>query len=182
MNSDFKYWPSALPRVLQSGYSNRHKPNVIRTTMSDGYVRQRLVNQGAPDTVSCSVCLIESDYRQFIQWFKGDIRCGQDWFVMPLLSVDEDQKIQYRYVRIQNGELNAQLVSTNATRGSIYRVSFTLDASNTVVDDGSWEDHYLPTSDDGSAQGEFIAIPTADIIDDADDLGDSSGTYTIIEE
>lgn len=101
---------------------------------------------------------------------------------MPLLSVDEDQKIQYRYVRIQNGELNAQLVSTNATSGSIYRVSFTLDASNTVVDDGSWEDHYLPTTDDGSAQGEFVAIPTADIIDDADDLGDSSGTYTIIEE
>ena len=133
-------------------------------------------------TVSVQLLLDAQQYRDMLQWYKADIQSGAAWFIMPLLSVDEDQEIQYRYVRIQNGELNAQLVSTNATRGSIYRVSFTLDASNTVVDDGSWEDHYLPTADDGSAQGEFVAIPTADIIDDADDLGDSSGTYTIIEE
>ena len=177
-----KYYPAELPRPLQASYSTKHKPNMIRTTMADGYARQRLVNQGAPDQVQVTLLLPAELYREFLQWYKADIQSGADWFVMPLLSVDEDQEIQYRYVRIQNGEINAQLVSTNATRGSIYRVSFTLDASNTVVDDGSWEDHYLPTADDGSAQGEFVAIPTADIIDDADDLGDSSGTYTIIEE
>ena len=148
MNSDFKYWPASLPKVLQSGYSNRHKPNVIRTTMSDGYVRQRLVNQGAPDTVSCSVCLIESDYRKFVQWFKGEIRCGQDWFVMPLLSTEGDNAIQYKYVRIQNGEVNAALVSTGANTGSIYKLSMTLDVSNTVVDDGSW-DPDIPGGDMG---------------------------------
>lgn len=180
--SDFKFYPQDLPKALQSGYTAKHKPNMLRTTMADGYVRQRLVNQGAPDTVSAQIMMTESQYREFLEWYKGDIQCGASWFVMPLLSVDVDSSLQYRYCRIQNGEVNAAVVTTNAKDGTIYRLTMTLDVSNTVVDDGSWEDHYLPSTDDGSAQGEFVAIPTADIIDDADDLGDSSGTYTIIEE
>ena len=177
-----KFYPSHLPYPMQSGYAVKHRPNMLRTQMSDGYTRQRLVNQGAPDQVSATLVLTAAKYRELLQWYKGDIQSGACWFVMPLLSVDEDQEIQYRYVRLQNGTLDAKLISTSQTHGSIYQVSITLDASNTVVDDGSWEDHYLPTADDGSAQGEFVAIPTADIIDDADDLGDSYGTYTIIEE
>jgi hypothetical protein len=180
--SDFKFYPQDLPKALQSGYTAKHKPNMLRTAMADGYVRQRLVNQGAPDTVSAQIMMTESQYREFLEWYKGDIQCGASWFVMPLLSVDVDSSLQYRYCRIQNGEVNAAVVTTNAKDGTIYRLTMTLDVSNTIVDDGSWEDHYLPTADDGSAQGEFVAIPTADIIDDADDLGDSSGTYTIIEE
>lgn len=177
-----KFYPSHLPYPMQSGYAVKHRPNMLRTQMSDGYTRQRLVNQGAPDQVNATLLLTAAKYRELLQWYKGDIQSGAAWFVMPLLSVDEDQELQYRYVRLQNGTLDAKLISTSQLHGSIYQVSITLDASNTVVDDGSWEDHYLPTADDGSAQGEFIAIPTADIIDDADDLGDSSGTYTIIEE
>lgn len=180
--SDFKFYPQDLPKALQSGYTAKHKPNMLRTAMADGYVRQRLVNQGAPDTVSTQIMMTESQYREFLEWYKGDIQCGASWFVMPLLSVDVDSSLQYRYCRIQNGEVNAAVVTTNSKDGTIYRLTMTLDVSNTVVDDGTWEDHYLPSTDDGSAQGEFVAIPTADIIDDADDLGDSSGTYTIIEE
>ena len=69
---------------------------------------------------------------------------------MPLLSVDidSDQHIQYRYVRIQNGEIDASVVSTNATEGTIYGVSMQLDASNTVVDDGTWHE--------GGAHGDDI--------------------------
>lgn len=176
-----KYYPAELPRPLQASYSTKHKPNMIRTTMADGYARQRLVNQGAPDQVSVQLLLDSQQYRDMLQWYKGDIRSGADWFVMPLLSVDEDQEIQYRYVRIQNGELNAQLVSTSATRGSIYRVSFTLDASNTVVDDGSWDEHYQPTTVTDDETGEVTIVDPARIISDVDDLGDSSGVYTILE-
>lgn len=182
MNSDFKYYPMTLPRPLQSGYTTKHKPNMLRTAMADGYTRQRLINQGAPDTVNVGICLTESQYKEFLTWYKSYIRCGQDWFIMPLLSTEEDSAIQYKYVRIQNGEVTAALQSTGAKVGSIYKLSMTLDVSNTIVDDGSWDPDVPPGADDGSAQGEFVAIPTADIIDDADDLGDSSGTYTIIEE
>lgn len=177
-----KYYPAELPRPLQASYSTKHKPNMIRTTMADGYARQRLVNQGAPDQVSVQLLLDAQQYRDMLQWYKADIQSGAAWFVMPLLSVDEDQEIQYRYVRIQNGEINAQLVSTSPTLGSIYRLSFTLDASNTIVDDGSWEDHYLPTAAGDDEAGEFTIINPAQIVSGIDDLGDSSGAYEIIEE
>ena len=149
--------------------------------MSDGYVRQRLVNQGAPDTISVQVVMTENQYRQFMEWYKGDIQCGASWFVMPLLSVDTDQSIQYRYVRIQGGEVNAAVISTNTKDGTIYRLTMTLDASNTVVDDGSWNPD-VPTGPTDDETGEFTIVDPARIISDVDDLGDSSGTYTIIEE
>lgn len=179
--SEFKFYPSALPRALQTGYSIKHKANMLRTQMSDGYVRQRLVNQGAPDTLSVQMIMTELEYRTLIEWYKGDIQCGASWFVMPVLSVDSDQHIQYRYVRIQNGEISASVVSTNPTEGTIYRVSMTLDVSNTVVDDGTWHDGGQTAAGDDET-GEVTIVDSARIISDVDDLGDSSGTYTIVEE
>lgn len=177
-----KFYPANMPKPLQASYSVKHKPNMIRTQMSDGYTRQRLVNQGAPDQVQVTLLLHAELYREFLQWYKADIQSGASWFVMPLLSTDEDSEIQYRYVRIQNGELDVKLLTTTALFGSIYHVGFTLDASNTVVDDGSWEDHYLPTAAGDDETGEVTIVDPARIISDVDDLGDSSGTYTIIEE
>lgn len=179
--SDFKFYPQDLPKALQSGYTAKHKPNMLRTTMADGYVRQRLVNQGAPDTVSAQIMMTETQYREFLEWYKGDIQCGASWFVMPLLSTEGDQSIQYKYVRIQNGEVNAAVVTTNVRDGTIYRLSMTLDVSNTVVDDGSWHDGGQTTAGDDEI-GEVTIVDSARIISDVDDLGDSSGTYTIVEE
>lgn len=179
--SDFKFYPSALPRALQTGYSIKHKANMLRTQMSDGYVRQRLVNQGAPDSLSVQMIMTELEYRTLIEWYKADIQCGASWFVMPVLSVDSDQHIQYRYVRIQNGEISASVVSTNPTEGTIYRVSMTLDVSNTVVDDGTWQ------GGGGSSDDVIVALSGTSergdpMTSDIDDLGDSIGTYTIIQE
>lgn len=181
MNTDFKYYPNSLPRPLQTGYTIKHKANMLRTQMSDGYVRQRLVNQGAPDTLSVQMIMTELEYRTLIEWYKGDIQCGADWFVMPLLSVDTDQHIQYRYVRIQGGEIDASVVSTNQTEGTIYRVSMTLDVSNTVIDDGSW-DPDVPTGPTDDAVVDFAEFTDENVVDDADDLDDATDTITIIEE
>lgn len=176
--SDFKFYPQDLPKALQSGYTAKHKPNMLRTTMADGYVRQRLVNQGAPDTVSAQIMMTESQYREFLEWYKGDIQCGASWFVMPLLSVDTDSSIQYRYVRIQSGEVNAAVVTTNSKDGTIYRLTMTLDVSNTVVDDGSWQ------GGGGSSDDVVVILSEASepgtVIDD--DLGDDVGKYTVITE
>lgn len=176
-----KFYPAGLPRPLQAGYTAKHKPNMLRTAMADGYTRQRLVNQGAPDQVSVQLLLTEEQYCELLRWYKGDIQSGAAWFVLPMLRVDGDQAIQYRYVRIVNGELTATLVSTGAAVGSIYRVAFTLDASNTVVDDGSWEDHYLTGAGD-DAIVDFAEYTDESVVDDADDLGDATDTITIIEE
>lgn len=146
---DYKFYPASFPKPLQSGYSSKYRPNMLRTSMSDGYVRQRLVNQGAPDTLSIQIILNESQYKGFVSWYKGDIQCGASWFVMPLLAVDTEDSIQYRYVRIQNGEFTSSVVTTSPSDGTIYRLNITLDASNTVVDDGSWQAYYTGFEDTG---------------------------------
>ena len=83
-------------------------------------------------------------------------------------------------MRIQGGEIDASVVSTNQTEGTIYRVSMTLDVSNTVIDDGSW-DPDVPVGASDDETGEVTIVDSARIISDVDDLGDSSGVYTILE-
>ena len=183
-----KFYPAELPLPLQSGYTSQHRPNMIRTQMADGYTRQRLINQGAPDTVQAQLIIDESQYRDMLTWYKADIRSGQDWFVMPLLRESAgDSHIEYRYVRMQGGEFSAAVVSTNAQRGTIYRISLTLDVSNTIVDDGSWEDHYLPQ---GSTDDEFGFAETTEgariadidsVIEEDVDTGAGIGNVTTTE-
>ena len=182
-----KFYPSNLPKPLQSGYTSKHRGNILRTQMADGYARQRLVNAGAPDELQIQILLPESLYREFLQWYKGDIQSGAEWYVMPLLATEGDNAIQYRYVRIQNGEFTAAVVSTNATLGTIYRLTMTLDASNTIIDDGSWEDHYLPA---GSTDDEFGLAETTEgariadidsVIEEDADTGAGIGTATTTE-
>lgn len=183
-----KFYPSNMPKPLQSGYTAKHRPNILRTEMADGYARQRLVNQGAPDSLQIQILLPEALYREFLQWYKGDIESGAAWFVMPLLRENDGTgPIEYRYVRIQNGEFTAAVVSTGAVVGTIYRLSMTLDASNTVVDDGTWEDHYLPA---GSTDDEFGTALTTEsariadigsVIEEDIDTGAGIGTVTTTE-
>ena len=183
-----KFYPAELPLPLQSGYTSQHRPNMIRTQMADGYTRQRLINQGAPDTVQAQLIIDETQYRDMLTWYKADIRSGQDWFVMPLLRENSgDSHIEYRYVRMQGGEFSAAVVSTNAQRGTIYRISLTLDVSNTIVDDGSWQDHYLPQ---GSTDDEFGLAETTEgariadidsVIEEDVDTGGGIGTATTTE-
>ena len=182
-----KFYPSNMPKPLQSGYTAKHRPNILRTEMADGYARQRLVNQGAPDSLQIQILLPEALYREFLQWYKGDIESGAAWFVMPLLATEGDSAIQYRYVRIQNGEFTAAVVSTNAALGTIYRLTMNLDASNTIIDDGTWEDHYLPA---GSTDDEFGLADTVEnariadidsVIEEDIDTGAGIGTATTTE-
>ena len=79
------------------------------------------------------------------------------------------------------------MVSTGAAAGTIYRLSMTLDASNTVVDDGSWEDHYLP---DVSVGGEVGTVSTEEgarvadidsVIEEDVDTGAGIGNVTTTE-
>lgn len=181
MDSDFKYYPTDLPRPLQQGYTVKHAPNMLRTTMADGYTRQRLINQGAPDTVNVTILLKDAEYKRFIQWYKADIKSGADWFIMPLLAVDSEIEgdLQYRYVRIQNGAINAALVTTSAKARSIYRVTMTLDVSNTIVDDGSWDPSVIPTEDEITSLTAFMETDAT--VNDSEEMEDSINQYTIME-
>lgn len=134
------FFPISLPKPQQSGYTRKFAPNMLRTQMSDGYVRQRLINQGAPDSVSVTWLFNSEEFSEFLAWYKGNIHSGADWFVCPLLSCEKNE-VAYQYCRIQKGQFTQSLLFRNEET-SLYKITCTLDVSNSVVDDGSWSEHY----------------------------------------
>ena len=49
------FYPNTLPKFLQNSYSLKRSPSVIRTTMTNGTVRQRLLSVDAPHTLSVNL-------------------------------------------------------------------------------------------------------------------------------
>ena len=47
-------YPESLPLPLQADYAVSVAPNIKRSTMSDGWIRQRKVTSNTPDSVTVS--------------------------------------------------------------------------------------------------------------------------------
>lgn len=108
-------YPDVLPLPLQADYSYSIAPNVKRSTMSDGWVRQRKVTSNTPNSVNVSFMFTESEYCEFMRFFTEDINDGADWFLMRLTSIISDaentkslENVE-RAVRIQSGKINTKL-------------------------------------------------------------------------
>ena len=103
-------YPSYLPGFLQSGYSLKTQPNMLRTQMSDGYTRQRVINSGKPAELSVTMSMSGAEYNAFTDWINKNAAGGAGWFMAPVLSSDtSDKEPQYQTVRIQNGAISAAL-------------------------------------------------------------------------
>ena len=103
-------YPSYLPGFLQSGYSLKTQPNMLRTQMSDGYTRQRVINSGKPAELSVNMSMSGAEYNAFTDWINKNAAGGAGWFMAPVLSSDTgDKEPQYQTVRIQNGAISAAL-------------------------------------------------------------------------
>ena len=138
------YYPKTLPMFLQSGYSLKRTPSVIRTTMTNGTVRQRLLSKDAPHVLTATLQFNNlSDYQTFVAFYQNHINFGVDWFIAPILNdrTDDDQnQIIARKVRIQNGSLSEQLQFRNHI-GACYKISMTLDVDNVEFNE-TWSNYY----------------------------------------
>ena len=114
-----QFYPSYLPSPQQRGFNYKIKPNIIRTQMADGHVRQRLVNTGTPHELSVNFIFSDEEYRKFMAWYRKDINYGQD--------------------RIQNGELSASLNCVN-NNGPLWSVQCRLDVEPGIGGDEVWID------------------------------------------
>ena len=121
-------YPSTLPGLLQSGYTLKSQPNVLRTQMADGYQRQRVVNRDKPGTLAVSLSLSGNEYTEFVTWINKNAKKGAGWFMAPILSQNSGDNPQYQTVRIQNGEISAALQwrSGNETR---WKITLNLDVA-----------------------------------------------------
>ena len=131
-----QFYPSYLPPPQQRGFNYKIKPNIIRTQMADGHVRQRLVNTGTPHELSVNFIFSDEEYRKFMAWYRKDINYGQDWFYMPVLN---EYGSTDSLCRIQNGELSASLNCVN-NNGPLWSVQCRLDVEPGIGGDEVWID------------------------------------------
>ena len=134
-------YPSYLPGFLQSGYSLKTQPNMLRTQMADGYTRQRVINSGKPAELSVNMSMSGAEYNAFMSWINKNAAGGAGWFMAPVLSSDTgDKEPQYQTVRIQNGAISAALTWKSETE-TRWKISFILDLATAP----------LPEADAGSS-------------------------------
>ena len=67
-----EYYPNTLPKFLQSSYSLKRNPSVLRTTMTNGTVRQRLLSVDAPHTLSVNLQFNNiTDYQTWLNFYEN---------------------------------------------------------------------------------------------------------------
>lgn len=122
-------YPSDLPQILQSGYTLKTAPNMLRTQMSDGYTRQRVINSGKPASLSVTLSMSGTEYNNFMTWLNKNTAGGAGWFKINALTSDTANGAPGPHtVRIQNGEISAALTWRSDTE-TRWKISFTLDVA-----------------------------------------------------
>lgn len=142
-------YPSYLPQILQSGYTLKTAPNMLRTQMADGYTRQRVINSGKPAELTVSMSMSGAEYNAFMSWLNKNTAGGAGWFKINALTSDTANGApESQTVRIQNGAISAALTWRSETE-TRWKISFTLDVAVAP----------LPLAEDaGSGSGEFEQI------------------------
>lgn len=142
-------YPSYLPQILQSGYTLKTAPNMLRTQMADGYTRQRVINSGKPAELTVSMSMSGAEYNAFMSWLNKNTAGGAGWFKINALTSDTSNGApESQTVRIQNGAISAALTWRSETE-TRWKISFTLDVAVAP----------LPLAEDaGSGSGEFEQI------------------------
>lgn len=126
-------YPSYLPQILQSGYTLKTAPNMLRTQMADGYTRQRIINSGRPSSLTVSISMSGAEYAKFTKWLNENVDGGAAWFQLPMLSSDSANGApQYQTVRIQNGEISAALQWRSGTE-TRWKITLNLDVATEPI-------------------------------------------------
>lgn len=122
-------YPSYLPQILQSGYTLKTAPNMLRTQMADGYTRQRVINSGKPAELTVSMSMSGAEYNAFTDWINKNAAGGAGWFKINALTSDTSNGApESQTVRIQNGAISAALTWRSETE-TRWKISFTLDVA-----------------------------------------------------
>lgn len=127
-------YPENLPLPLQADYSINISPNIRRSSMSDGWIRQRKVTSNALNTVSVSFYFDEAEINTFMD-FWASISEGADWFLLKLPTKTKNELDEFstqlieRKVRFQNGKYTNKLSYFSDGRW-LWKITANLDIQN----------------------------------------------------
>lgn len=129
-----KTYPVNLPLPLQADYSVSVSPNIRRSSMSDGWIRQRKITSNALNTVSVSFYFDEAEINTFMD-FWASISEGADWFLLKLPTKTKNEFDEFstqlieRKVRFQNGKYTNKLSYFSDGRW-LWKITANLDIQN----------------------------------------------------
>ena len=106
-------YPEDLPLPLQANYSESISPNVKRSSMSDGYIRQRKVTSNAPRSLAVTWYFNSEQLVQF-EDFLIQLNEGADWFLLKIPTKTFSEGVASfatteRTVRFQSGKYTKTL-------------------------------------------------------------------------
>lgn len=106
-------YPEDLPLPLQANYSESVSPNVKRSSMSDGYIRQRKVTSNAPRSLAVTWYFNSEQLIQF-EDFLIQLNEGADWFLLKIPTKQYTEGLTSfataeRTVRFQSGKYTKTL-------------------------------------------------------------------------
>lgn len=133
-------YPEDLPLPLQANYSESVSPNVKRSSMSDGYVRQRKVTSNAPRSVNVAFYFNSEQLVKF-EDFILQLNEGADWFLLKIPTKQYTEGLTSfataeRTVRLQSGKYTKTLQFFSDEKW-LWKVAASLDLSmdDYAVDD-----------------------------------------------
>ena len=112
-------YPATLPKPLQSDFSMKYQPNILRDSESNGYQEQRLLSYNTPQSLSVAIMLNTVEEYQTWLDFIEQLSDGCDWFSIEMLDTT------YK-ARLQSGKWSETLTCRTAD-AVIRKISFTLD-------------------------------------------------------
>lgn len=143
-------YPEDLPLPLQANYSESVSPNVKRSSMSDGYVRQRKVTSNAPRSVNVTFYFNSEQLVKFDD-FILQLNEGADWFLLKIPTKQYTEGLTSfataeRTVRLQSGKYTKTLQFFSDEKW-LWKVAASLDLSMTdyamdgveVSEDCGWD-------------------------------------------
>lgn len=127
-------YPEDLPLPLQANYSESVSPNVKRSSMSDGYVRQRKVTSNAPRSVNVTFYFNSEQLIKF-EDFILQLNEGADWFLLKIPTKQYTEGLTSfataeRTVRLQSGKYTKTLQFFSDEKW-LWKVASSLDLSMT---------------------------------------------------
>lgn len=148
-------YPENLPLPLQANYSESVSPNVKRSSMSDGYIRQRKVTSNAPRSLAVTWYFNSEQLVQF-EDFLIRLNEGADWFLLKIPTKQYTEGLTSfvtaeRTVRFQSGKYTKTLQFFSDDKW-LWKIAANLDLS---MDDYAVDDVMPPEETQWNTNSEY---------------------------
>ena len=90
-------FPSTLPSPTRSGYTVSPEQAFVRTDFESGFARQRQRYTDAPERMNVTWRFKPAEMDTFMQFFRGDIHHGTDFFTIDLNIGDGIKTVDARF-------------------------------------------------------------------------------------